>query len=83
MFNSVLCSRSDYNTETNKQGGNSNLDCVPHTDVVAMFDRGVLSSNFVHQMCHQGGGGGLSARFFPKLWKALSTCVLKGLGHIS
>ena len=38
------------------QGGNSNLDCVPRTAVVAMSDGGegeggVLSSNFVHQMC--------------------------------
>ena len=37
-----------------EQGGNSNLDCVPRTTVVAMSDgggggRGVLSSNFPGQ----------------------------------
>ena len=45
---------------TDEQGGNSNLDCVPRTAVVAISDGGgggVLSSNFVHQMCHRGGGG--------------------------
>ena len=89
-----------YNLQLHKkQGGNSNLDCVPRTAVVAMSDGGgegggslvptlsggggslvptlsggggslvptlstrcatmggVLSSNFVHQMCHWGGGG--------------------------
>ena len=88
-----------------KQGGNSNLDCVPRTAIVAMSDGGGgggagvgcvcvwgggLSSNFVHQMCHQGGGWesgrgrgregggregeeeGLSARFPPKFWQAIS-----------
>ena len=56
-----------------KQGGNSNLDCVPRTAIVAMSDgegeeqggRGVPSFKFVHQMCHQGGGGSIS-QILPK-----------------
>ena len=27
---------------------------------------GVLVNNFIHQMCHHGGGGEVCARFFPK-----------------
>ena len=75
----------NWNTRKRSAGhskeGNSNLDCVPHTALVAMSVGGGrgLSSNFVYQMCHQGGlssnsvhqmchQGGLSSNFVHQMY---------------
>ena len=48
---------SDY-TPFDQVGGGGSLVPTLSTRCATRGGRGVLSSNFVHQMCHQGGEGG-------------------------